>query len=85
MNKQEFYNLRLGLYKIFWKSGGHSVAAVGNSRSGVRWIAPCNWVMPSLVTEGILEEIARVELVKVRFGRRRASVAKLAARASLRS
>ena len=33
----------LGLYEIFWKSGGSSLAAIGNLHSGNRWIAPINW------------------------------------------
>ncbi len=32
-----------GLYEIYWKSGGSSLASVGNMYDGVRWIAPINW------------------------------------------
>ncbi len=32
-----------GLYKIYWFSGGSSLAAIGSLHDGTRWIAPCNW------------------------------------------
>jgi hypothetical protein len=33
-----------GVYRIFWKTGGHSVAAVGSDKSGRRWCVPTNWI-----------------------------------------
>lgn len=33
-----------GLYRIYWKSGGSSHAAVGIACNGERWIAATNWV-----------------------------------------
>ena len=36
-------NCSLGLYEIFWKSGGSSVAAIGMTYDGTRWFAPTNW------------------------------------------
>lgn len=33
----------LGVYEIFWSSGGSSVASIGMTYSGKRWIAPTNW------------------------------------------
>lgn len=33
----------LGLYRIHWVSGGTSLAAIGQTRDGGRWIAPTNW------------------------------------------
>jgi hypothetical protein len=38
----------LGIYRIKWKSGRSSIAAIGQSESGDRWIAPCNWAEPDL-------------------------------------
>jgi hypothetical protein len=35
--------IKHGLYKIYWKSGGNSLAAVGFDREGSNWYAPCNW------------------------------------------
>lgn len=43
MTEQEVSTLPLGLYKVYWKSGGNSLAAVGNSYAGKRWMAPTNW------------------------------------------
>lgn len=39
-----------GLYEIFWKSGGSSLASVGNLSDGVRWIAPVNWTGQRSIT-----------------------------------
>lgn len=33
-----------GLYKINWREGGYSLAAVGRDREGKVWMAPTNWV-----------------------------------------
>ena len=35
-----------GVYRLHWKDGGASVAAVGVTCSGKRWMAPINWVRP---------------------------------------
>ena len=32
-----------GIYRLWWKSGGSSLAAVGSLHSGTRWFAPTNW------------------------------------------
>jgi len=39
----QFRGCSLGLYKIFWKSGGVSAAAVGFDYYGDRWFMPTNW------------------------------------------
>ena len=39
-------NIPLGLYRVYWKSGGCSLAAVGATPEGSRWLAPVNWVAP---------------------------------------
>lgn len=36
-----------GLYRIFWKSGGSSLAAIGITNDGGRWLAPINWTTPA--------------------------------------
>lgn len=55
--------LRHGLYRVYWKSGGSSLASVGSFASGQRWFAPTNWI--SLVTEEsaarLWKSIKRVE------------------------
>lgn len=37
-----------GLYRVHWKQGrGSSLAAIGVTEDGGRWLAPINWVKPS--------------------------------------
>lgn len=52
-----------GLYKVYWKSGGDSLAAVGVLPNGDRWLAPTNWVHPTekqSVWDGI-EQMIRLD------------------------
>ena len=35
--------IRPGLYIIYWKEGGSSLASVGMLHDGTRWFAPSNW------------------------------------------
>jgi hypothetical protein len=36
-----------GLYRVTWRGDeGTSLAAVGMTSSGERWLAPCNWLGP---------------------------------------
>jgi len=35
---------RGGLYRLYWVSGGTSVAAVGTTANGDRWYMPTNWI-----------------------------------------
>ena len=44
MKKSDVQKLSHGVYRIYWKEGGTSVAAVGSTPSGARWLAPTNWV-----------------------------------------
>lgn len=43
MNRKEVRLLNHGLYKLFWKSGGNSLASIGSLCDGTKWFAPCNW------------------------------------------
>ncbi len=50
MLKSEVSLLSPGLYRVFWKEkngGGSSVAAVGITANGDRWLAPTNWLSPT--------------------------------------
>jgi hypothetical protein len=51
MTKKEVQKLDHGLYYLYWKSGGFSLAAVGSLHSGDRWYAATNWTNVS--TTGI--------------------------------
>lgn len=44
MTKEEIKKYPLGIFKVYWKSGGSSIAAIGQIENGDRWLAPCNWV-----------------------------------------
>lgn len=46
MTLKEFNKLPPGLYEIYWKTGGSSLAAIGNDEHGHRWLAPINWLSP---------------------------------------
>ena len=49
MQKKHYRSLANGLYMIFWRRGGSSLAAVGTCADGSRWLAPTNWVGPTTV------------------------------------
>ncbi len=53
---------KLGIYQIFWKSGGSSLAAVGNDREGNRWLAPINWVSGSTTD---WSEVSHIRFIEV--------------------
>jgi hypothetical protein len=40
---EEMLKCKLGVYEVFWKSGVSSIAAIGMTFSGQRWLAPTNW------------------------------------------
>lgn len=43
MTQAELNAVPLGLYRVFWQSGGSSLASVGMDYEGKRWVAPTNW------------------------------------------
>lgn len=63
MNK-DFTKVRPGLYRIQWKSGITSEAAVGVNPNGTRWIAPTNWITPSELSLDVSDGIERMILVE---------------------
>ena len=62
-------NCKLGLYEVFWKSGGSSIASIGNMHDGVRWVAPTNWTSESDPTgrldDKMIASIERIVLLYV--------------------
>lgn len=40
----EIHKLKFGVYRVWWKSGGSSVASLGYFSDGRRWLAPSNWI-----------------------------------------
>ena len=51
MTQNEAKKLNNGVYRLFWKEGDWSLAAVGRLYDGTVWFAPSNWVSKSV--EGI--------------------------------
>jgi hypothetical protein len=50
MKSDDVKKLGNGFYRIFWKrkfGGGSSLAAVGTTPNGGKWMAPLNWVHPT--------------------------------------
>tara|TARA_R110000772_G_scaffold99174_1_gene198717 strand:- start:3940 stop:4299 length:360 start_codon:yes stop_codon:yes gene_type:complete len=47
MKYSDVQNLDHGLYRIWWKDGGSSLASVGSDQHGFRWLAPTNWISGS--------------------------------------
>ena len=37
-------NTRHGIYRLWWRSGGSSLASVGSDCAGNHWYMPANWV-----------------------------------------
>jgi len=55
----------LGLYRVHWRSGGSSLAAIGMQSDGSRWLAPTNWVAPAMHDAGNgWAEIASLERIQ---------------------
>jgi len=65
MTLKQSRQLPLGLYRIYWKDGGSSLAAVGMGESGDRWLAPTNWVgpLPAKSSRMIWRKIENVSLL----------------------
>lgn len=55
-----------GLYRVFWKSGGSSLASVGITADGGKWLAPTNWVSPT-TDQSAWEDIDRLQAIDYRI------------------
>jgi hypothetical protein len=51
-----------GVYRVFWKTEGSSLAAIGMTNDGDRWLAPVNWLSPACPFSG-WDNIERLEPV----------------------
>tara|TARA_R110000796_G_scaffold162503_3_gene279305 strand:- start:555 stop:911 length:357 start_codon:yes stop_codon:yes gene_type:complete len=69
---QNIRNCKLAIYEVFWKSGGSSVASIGFTHDGTRWIAPTNWTFDqskegcgpaSLIDDEMIDSIDRIEIL----------------------
>jgi hypothetical protein len=55
--------LDIGIYKLYWKSGGYSIATVGMASDGRRWMAPVNWCGAPLDSDIHWLDVESVDLV----------------------
>lgn len=58
-------SIKPGLYRVFWKTGGSSLAAVGMTADGGRWLAPTNWLAPTTDQRHWEEDVDRLEAIDV--------------------
>lgn len=66
MTKKKMLELNLGLYKLYWNSGGFSLAAVGMLHDGTKWFAPTNWTAELyFVTSTDWRKVKKAELIMV--------------------
>ena len=63
MKKKDVQELKHGLYRIHWKSGGSSLASVGSMPDGARWMAPTNWVSGSSASRDVWRAVESVDLL----------------------
>ncbi len=63
MKKSKVNKLRAGIYKLHWKNEGVSLAAVGVTRDGCRWMAPINWVEVGATHRDAWKAVKRAEQV----------------------
>jgi hypothetical protein len=64
----DLHKVPFGLYEIFWKSGGSSLASVGNMHDGVRWIAPINWTSENSPTGRMDKHADSIERMVLLYG-----------------
>lgn len=70
MTKEDFNDLPHGVYRIFWKTGGQSVASVGSLSDGRRWLAPANWtsdIDSGISTSEYWDEVRSVKLIATQY------------------
>jgi hypothetical protein len=52
-----------GLYRVYWVTGGSSLAAAGQLKDGKQWLAPTNWVNGPTTADW--SRVLFVELIEV--------------------
>ena len=65
MKTKDFRKLELGAYRIYWKSGGSSIATIGMTWDGGRWIAPSNWISPASWEKDVSDTIRKISSVSL--------------------
>lgn len=65
MTQENAKKLPNGVYRVYWKTKygkGISVAAIGETHSGSKWLAPANWLAPGNLPEW--DQIDHIELIE---------------------
>ena len=65
MNYSDVQELKHGIYRIHWKEGGSSLAAVGSDVAGNRWLAATNWVSGSTTSTTRWEEVDYITQIHI--------------------
>jgi len=65
MNRNKVQQLKHGVYRIYWKGcKNYSVASIGSTSDGSRWLAPANWISGHSSEEDTWDRIDHVELIE---------------------
>jgi len=68
MTPEQLRGTQVGVYRLYWYSGGYSLASVGRNRNGDYWHASANWTgdgeqwLPSTDWTGV----KRIEVIEIR-------------------
>jgi len=65
MKKKDVKALKTGLYEILWNTGGTSLASIGITANGKRWMAPTNWSSGSTSNRIFWKGVKKVSIVKL--------------------
>ena len=68
MNSRKVEALRCGVHILYWKSGGFSLAMVGQPRGGgkwTHWFAPVNWRGPDGAASTDWKRVKRAERIEI--------------------
>ena len=63
MTEDEVRAVEPGLYRVFWRDGTRSVAAVGGPSGSLKWISPVDWCQThtdAKVTWSLVDHIERI-------------------------
>lgn len=65
MKKHDVLQLRNGIYRLHWRDGGFSIAAIGSGSTGSRWMAPLNFTEPLDERDSVRKwmQVERAELL----------------------
>ena len=62
MNYSDVQDMKHGIYRIHWKEGGSSLAAVGSDHNGFRWFAPTNWISGNSTNWDVVDYVTQIHI-----------------------